>query len=74
MERSDFLPEDFPSATSLASSHLFNHAPDKKPYDRIKFLSIIMAILYIAQLSRLDLQLTTAYLATKAQYPKDGDH
>jgi len=71
---SDFLPDDFPSATSPASSHLFNHVPDDKPYDRIKFLSIIMAIVYIARLSRPDLLLATAYLATKAQHPKEGDH
>ena len=71
---SDFLPDDFPSATSPASSHLFNHVPDDKPYDRIKFLSIIMAIMYIARLSRPDLLLATAYLATKAQHPKEGDH
>ena len=71
---SDFLPDDFPSATSPASSHLFNHVPDDKPYDRIKFLSIIMAIMYIAGLSRPDLLLATAYLATKAQHPKEGDH
>ena len=71
---SDFLPDDFSSATSPASSHLFNHVPDDKPYDRIKFLSIIMAIMYIARLSRPDLLLATAYLATKAQHPKEGDH
>ena len=52
-----------------------NHVPDDKPYDRIKFVSIIIAIImYIARLSRSDLQLATAYLATKAQHPKEGDH
>ena len=71
---SDFLPDDFPSATSPASSHLFNNVPDDKPYDRIKFLSIIMSIMYLARLSRPDLLLATAYLATKAQHPKEGDH
>ena len=71
---SDFLPDDFPSATSPASSHLFNNVPDDKPYDRIKFLSIIMSIMYLARLSRPDLLLATAYLATKAQRPKEGDH
>ena len=70
---SDFLPDDFPSATSPASSHLFNHVPDDKPYDRIIF-SVIMPIMYIARLSRPDLLLGTAYLATKAQHPKEGDH
>ena len=33
-----------------------------------------MAIMYIARLSRPDLLLATAYLATKAQHPKEGDH
>ena len=72
---SDFLPDDFPSATSSASSHLINQVPDDKPAnDRIKFLSIIMSIMYLACLSRPDLLLPTAYLATKAQHPKEGDH
>ena len=33
-----------------------------------------MAIMYIARLSRLDQLLATAYLATKSQHPKQGDH
>ena len=33
-----------------------------------------MAIMYIARLSRPDLLLATAYLAKKAQHPKEGDH
>ena len=33
-----------------------------------------MAIMYIARLSRPDLLLATAYLATKAQHRKEGDH
>jgi hypothetical protein len=61
---SDFLPKDFPTATY----------PDDKPYDRIKFVSIIMAIMYISRLSRPDLQLATAYLATKAKHHEEGDH
>ena len=44
----DFLPNNFPAATSSASSHLF------KLYDRIKYLSIIMAIMYVARLTQLD--------------------
>ena len=71
---SDFLPKDFPTATSPTSSHLFNHFPDDKPYDRIKFVSIIMAIMYISRLSRPDLQLSTTYLATKAKRHEEGDH
>ena len=67
---SDFLPEDFPSATSPASLHLFNHVPDDKPNNRTKLLSIIM---HIARLSRPDLH-ATAYLATKAQHYKESDH
>jgi hypothetical protein len=71
---SDFLPDDFPQAASPASSHLFNQCSDDKPYDKIKFLSIIMAIMYLARLSRPDVLLATAYLATKAQHPKEGDY
>ena len=66
----DFLPDNRPAATSPSSSHLFNHVPDDKPYDRIKYLSIIMAIMYVARLTRPDELLATAYLAIKAQHPK----
>ena len=48
----DFFPDDYPTATSPASSHLFNHVPEDKPYDRIKYLSVIMSIMYLARLSR----------------------
>ena len=33
-----------------------------------------MSIMYLARLSRPDLLLATAYLATKAQHPKEGDY
>ena len=33
-----------------------------------------MAIMYLARLSRPDVLLATAYLATKAQHPTEGDH
>ena len=29
----NFLPDDYPAATSPASSHLFNHVSEDKPYD-----------------------------------------
>ena len=35
---------------------------------------MIMAILYVARLTRPDVLLATAYLATKAQHPKEGDY
>jgi len=70
----DFLPDNYPKAASPASSNLFNSVPDDKPFDRIKYLSIIMAIMYLARLSRPDVLLATAYLATKAQHPTEGDH
>jgi len=69
----DFLPNNFPAATSPASSHLFNHVPEDKPNDRIKYLSI-MAIMYLTRLTRPDVLLATAYLATKVQHPKEGDY
>jgi len=46
--------------------HLFNHVPEDKPYDRIKYLSIIMGIMYEARLTRPDVLLAT----TKAQHLK----
>ena len=74
----DFLPENFPAAASPASSHLFNHKPEDKPYDRIKYLSIIniylsiiMAIMYLARLTRPDVLLATSHLDTKDQHPKE---
>ena len=70
----DFLPDTFLAATSLASSHLFNHVPEDKPYGRIKYLSIIIAIMYVARLTRPDVVLATPYLATKAQHLKEGDY
>ena len=33
-----------------------------------------MAIIYVARLTRPDVHITTAYLATKAQHPKEGDY
>ena len=33
-----------------------------------------MAIMYVARLTRPDVLLATAYLATKAQHPKEGDY
>jgi hypothetical protein len=33
-----------------------------------------MAIMHVARLTRPDILLATAYLATKAQHPKDGDY
>jgi len=67
----DILPDDHPKAASPASSNLFNSVPDDKPFDHIKYLSIIMAIMNLARLSRPDVLLATAYLATKAQYPTE---
>ena len=33
-----------------------------------------MSIMFLARLTRPDLLLATAYLAIKAQHPKEGDH
>ena len=70
----DILPDNFPAVTSPASSHLLNHVPEDKPDDKIKYLSIIMAIMYVAGLTRPDVLLATSYLATKAQHPKESDY
>ena len=45
----DLLPDDYPAATSPALSDLFNYVPEDKPYDRIKYLSVIMSIMYLAR-------------------------
>ena len=55
----DFLPDKF---SSPASSYLFNNTPEGQKYDRIKYLSLTMAMMYIARLTRPD-------LATKCQQP-----
>ena len=62
----DFLPDDYPKAASSASPDLFNSVPDNKPFDRIMYMSIIMAVIYLARLSRPDVLLATANLVTKA--------
>jgi len=47
----DFLSDDFPKASSPASSHLFNNVSEGQKYDRIKYLSLIMEMIHIAQLT-----------------------
>ena len=69
---SKFFPDDFPKAASPASSNLFNLVQEDKPFDHIKYLSIIMAIMYLTRLTRPDVLLATSYLATKAQQPWRG--
>ena len=70
----DFLPDEFPKASSPASSHLFNNVSEGQKYDRIKYLSLIMAMMYIARLTRPDILLSISYLATKSQQPTDADY
>ena len=61
----DFPPDGFPMASSPASYHLFNNAPTGPSYDRIKYLSLIMAIMYVARFTRPDILLAISFLATK---------
>ena len=70
----DFLPDNFPMATSPASSHLFNNVSTGPSYDRIKFLSLIMAIMYVSRLTRPDVLLAISFLTTKSQQPTDADY
>ena len=63
----DFLPDEFPKA------HLFNNISEGQKYDRIKYLSLFMAMMYIARLTRPDILLAISYLATKSQQPTDAD-
>ena len=66
----DFLPDEFPKASSPAT-HLFNNVSEGQKYDRIKYLSQNMAIMNIARLTRPDILLSISYLATKSQQPTD---
>ena len=50
----------FSTSTSPASFHLYN-VPEDKSYDKIKYLSIIMPIMYAVRLSRPDVLHATAY-------------
>jgi len=70
----DFLPDNFPTAASPASSHLFNNVSTGPSYDRIKYLSLIMAMMYVARLTRPDILLSISFLATKSQQPTDADY
>jgi len=70
----DFLPDSFPTASSPASSHLFNNTSTGPSYDRIKYLSLIMAMMYVARLTRPDVLLAISFLATKSQQPTDADY
>ena len=54
---SDFLPDEFPKD----SSHLFNNVSEGQKYHRIKCLSLIMAMMYIARLARPDILLAISH-------------
>ena len=45
---SDFLPDEFPQASSPASSHLFNNVSEGQIYDQSN-TSLIMAMMYTAK-------------------------
>ena len=53
----DFLPDEFPKASSPVSSHQFNNVWAGQKYDGIKYLSLIMTMMYKARLSRQDILL-----------------
>lgn len=55
-----------------ASQTLFN-AQEAEPYqDKTNYLSIVMSLMYMARLTRPDILLPVAYLATKSQNPTLG--
>ena len=58
---SQIFPRRFPKAASPTSSNLFNSVPEVKPFYRIKYLSIIIAIMYLARFTRPDVLLATSY-------------
>ena len=65
----DFLPDNFLAATSprpISSTMCQKIIHTTGHY----YLLIIMAIMYVARLTRTDVLLATAYLAIKAQHPK----
>jgi len=49
---SDFLPDSVPTTSSLSSSHLFNNVSTGPSYVRIKYLSLIMVMMYVVRLTR----------------------
>ena len=42
-------------------------------FDLIKYLSLIMEMMYIARLTRPEILLAISYLATKSKQPTDAD-
>jgi len=69
----DFLPDEFPKASSPASSPLFNNVSEGQIYVRIKSLSL-MAMMYTARLTRPDILLVISYLASKSRQQTDADY
>jgi len=71
----DILPDEFSMALSPALIHLFNNVSEGQKYDRIKHLSLSMAIIYIGRLTRPDIiLLAISYLTTKSQLPTDANY
>ena len=72
--QSDSLPNNFPTDSSPESSHLFNNVSTGPFYDRIKYLSLIMAMMHVARLTRPDVPLAILFLVMKSQQPTDVDY
>jgi hypothetical protein len=47
--------------------------PDSQPVEKTKFLSLVMALMYLARFTRPDIHMSVAYLATRASKPTEDD-
>ena len=53
-----------------ALASIFEPSPKNDPHvDRVRYLGMVMSVMYIARLTRADILLLTVYLATKGQSP-----
>jgi hypothetical protein len=53
-----------------ALASIFEPSPKNDPHvDRVRYLGMVMSVMYIARLTRADILLPTVYLATKSQSP-----
>ena len=68
------FPGKFPKDSSPVSSHLFNNISEDQKYDRIKYLSLIMTMIYISRLTWSDILLIMSHLPTKSQQPTNADY
>ena len=58
-----------------AGSNLMEPSPEKdKEVDKVKYLGMVMSVMYIARLTRADVLFPTVYLASRSQKPTEKDY